>query len=137
MLALLGSVVSYWTFEQGDSVTSVESDTTMNAAGVPAKKFAPGNTVFVYRKLISSRDITHNRVWRVVVREENQEVVLREFLPTMPIIKGTTIRTHRVQIPDDAKPGVYRVYIYAKYALNPLRNVTYEIGPALKFEVVQ
>ena len=78
MMALLASITSYWVFEKPEAITSVDSDTTLDAFGAPARKFRPGDTVYVHRKLISSRAITHKRVWRVVGREENQEVVLRE-----------------------------------------------------------
>ena len=135
-LSSLASVIGYWLFEPERAVSYVTSDETQDAAGRPKSKFKPGETVYTFRTLYSSRAITHSKAWRVVQRDENRELIVREEIVPVPLLKGETKRTHRLVLPKDIKPGMYRIRVFVSYQMNPLREVSYELLPPAAFEVV-
>ena len=135
VLSSIASIIAYWIFEPEVAVAYVVADQTQDAKGRPKAVFRPGETVYTFRTLYASRAITHTKAWRVVQRDENRELVLREEIVPVPLLAGETKRVHRLTLPRDMKPGIYRIRVFVRYQMNPLREVQYELLPPAKFEV--
>lgn len=136
LCALTLGICGYWIIEPVEAIVTVVKEQTQDEFGNPKTQFAPGETIYTRRTMHATRDVHHTKAWRAIVCGEHSEVVLRDELLPVPFKKGDVVRTHRVPLPLNLRPGKCGVHVWATYALNPMRDGTYEILPELRFEAV-
>lgn len=127
----------YWMWEPVRPVITVERQQVLDVNRRPTQQFRMGDTVVVIRHLKIDRLVIHTRAWRVILRDSDNEAVVREELAPIPNPVGDFDRTYQRHLDGAFTPGKYVWRVYTTYKINHFKDGTYEVGPPIKFEVVR